>query len=61
MVAQKRCTAKWDAMIGRVSVVSHHLQSLLGAIKLTVLRVFVCRVEHFEVYIREDSIVQVGV
>ena len=36
-------------MIDWIGVVSHHLRSLLGAIKLTVLRVFVCRVEYFDV------------
>ena len=41
--------ARWDAMIGRISVVSHHLRSLLSAIKLSVLRVFVCGVEYFDV------------
>ena len=43
-------TTKWDAMIGRIGVVSHHLRSLLGAIiKLTVLRGFVCGVDYFNV------------
>ena len=37
-----------DAMIGRIGVVS-----LLGAIKLTFLCVFVCRVEYFYVLISE--------
>ena len=49
VVAQKGHTARWDAMIGRIGVVSHHLRSFLGAIKLTVLRVFVCGVEYFDV------------
>ena len=53
MVAQKERIARWDAMIGRIGVVSHHLQSLLGAIKLTILRVFVCRVEYFDIQIRD--------
>ena len=46
-------TARWDAMTGRIGVVSHHLPSLLGANKLTVWRVFVCGVEYFDVYIRK--------
>ena len=33
MVAQQGHTARWDAMIGRIGVVSHHLRSLLGAIR----------------------------
>ena len=49
-------TAKWDAMIGRIGVVSHHLQSLLGAIKLAVLRVFVSEVEYFDVHIKETPL-----
>ena len=40
---RKERTARWDALIGRIGVVSHQLRSILGAIKLTVLRVFVCR------------------
>ena len=34
-------------------MVSNHLRSLLGAIKLTFLRVFVCGVEYFDVSLRE--------
>ena len=56
MVAWKGHTATWDAMIGQIRVVSHHLQSLLGAIELTVLYVIVygvyvivCGVEYFDV------------
>ena len=45
VVARKGCIARWDAMIGQIGVVSHHMRSLLGAIELTVLHVFVCRVE----------------
>ena len=52
-MARKGRTARWDAMIGRIGVVSHHLQSLLGVIMLTVLRVFVCKVEYFDIQIRE--------
>ena len=33
VVARKGRTARWDAMIDRTCVVSHPLQSLLGAIK----------------------------
>ena len=47
-MAQKGRIAKWGAMIGWIGVVSHHLQSLLDAIKLTVLCVFVCEVEYFD-------------
>ena len=45
----KGCNARWDAMIGRIGFVSYYLRSLLGAIKLIVLRVFVCGVEYFDV------------
>ena len=48
-MARKGRTATWDAMIGHIGVVSHHLRSHLGAIELTVLRVFVCGVEYFDV------------
>ena len=48
-MAQKGRIARWDAMIGWIGVVSHHLQSLLGAMKFTVLRVFVCGIEYFDV------------
>ena len=39
-VGMKGCNNKWDAMIGRIGVRSHHLRSLLGAIELTVLYAF---------------------
>ena len=42
VVARKGRIGRWDAMIGWTYVVSHHLRSLLGAIKLTVLCVIVC-------------------
>ena len=48
-MARKGRTARWDAMIGRAGVVSQHLRSLLGAIKLTGLRVFLCEVDYFDV------------
>jgi hypothetical protein len=45
MVAQKRCSDRWDAVVGRIGHVSHHLGSLLGAIdEFTILCAFVCRV-----------------
>ena len=40
-------------MIGWIGVVSHHLQSLLGDIKLTILCAFVCRVRQFDSQIVE--------
>ena len=52
-LAQKGRTARWGAMIVQIGVVSHHLPSLLSAIKLTVLCVFVCGVEYFDFQIRE--------
>jgi hypothetical protein len=39
---------RWDAVSGRIGVVSHHLRSLLGAIELTVLCAFVCIVGYFD-------------
>ena len=36
-MVQKECNDKWDAVIGQVGVVSHHLQSFLGAIEFTIL------------------------
>jgi hypothetical protein len=39
-------------MISRIGVVSHHLQSLLGAIELAILCAFVRRVGYFEARIR---------
>jgi hypothetical protein len=53
-VARKGRTARWDVIIGRIGVVSHYLRSILGAIKSNVLDVFVCRVEYFDVSIRES-------
>ena len=48
-MAQKGRTATWDAMIGQLGVVIQHLPLFLGAIKLTVLCVFVCGVDYFDV------------
>ena len=45
MVARKGSTTRWDAMIGQIGIVSHHLGSHFDAIKLTVLPVFICGVE----------------
>ncbi len=61
VVSQEGRIARWDAMIGRIGVVSHHLQSLLGAIKLTDLRVLVCKVEYFDVQIGETLLYKQGV
>ena len=33
----KGCSHRWDGVIGCISVVSHHLRSLLGAIELAIL------------------------
>ena len=49
MVAWKGRTARWDAMIGEIGVVSHHLRSIMGVINLTIFRAFVCGVEYFDV------------
>ena len=40
-------------MIGWISVVSHHLRLLLGAVELIVLCAFVCNVEYFDAHMRE--------
>ena len=40
-------------MISRIGIVLDHLQSLPGAIELTILCVFVCRVGYFDAQIRE--------
>ena len=36
VAARKGCNVRWDATIGWIGVVSHHLRSLLGGITLTV-------------------------
>ena len=64
MVARKGRIVAWDAMIGQIGVISHGLQSLLGAIKTTILLVFICGVKYKDVVIKcldqRDSSVQVG-
>jgi hypothetical protein len=47
----KKCNDRWDAVIGQIGVVSHHLQSLLGAIELIVWCAFVCIVGYFDAQI----------
>ena len=54
VLVRKGCTNRWDVVIERIGVVSHHLRSLLGAIGLIVLCAFVCRVEYFDARIRES-------
>ena len=48
VAASKGCRDRWDAVIGWIGVVSHHLWSLLGAIERTILCAFVCRVGYFD-------------
>ena len=48
-MARKGRIARWDAMIGRIGVVFTPLAITLGAIKLTVLHVFVCGVIYYDV------------
>ena len=44
-------------MVGWTDFVSHHLQSVLGAIELTVLCVaFVCIVEYFDAQMRQTPL-----
>jgi hypothetical protein len=38
------CIDRWDAMVGPIGIVSHHLRSLLGAIELRVLYAFVSKI-----------------
>ena len=40
-------------MVGPIGFVSHHLGSLLSAIKLTALCAFVCRIRYFDAQIKE--------
>ena len=56
MVVRKGCGGRWDAMIGQIGVVSHHLRSLLGAIELTILCVVVCREGYSDHQIRETLV-----
>ena len=57
MVAQKGCSDRWDAIIGRIGGVSHHLQSLLGTIvELTVLCALISRVGLFDDQIRKTLV-----
>ena len=56
VVARKGCNDRWDAMIGQIGVIPHNLRSLLGAIELIVLCVFVCRVGYFDAQIRETLV-----
>jgi len=50
MVARKKCSSdRLDAMIGLIGLASHHLESLLGAIKWHVLCVFVCTWKGFNI------------
>ena len=53
VVVQKGCSDRWEAMIGHIGVVSHHLWSLLGVIELTILCAFVCNMGCFHAWIRE--------
>ena len=46
---QKDALLDGNAMIDQIGVCSHHLRSLLAAIRLTVLHVIVCRVLYFDV------------
>ena len=50
---QKGCSDSWDVVIGRIGVVSYHLQSLCGALELTFLCAFVCMVRYFDASMRE--------
>ena len=40
--AQIGCNDRWDEMISRIGVFSHHLSSLLIDIELTILCAFAC-------------------
>ena len=34
VLVHKRCSFEWDGVTSRIGLVSHHLESLLGAIEL---------------------------
>lgn len=53
VVGRKECNDKWDGVIGWISVVKQHLQSLFNVIELSILCAFVCKVECFDAQIRE--------
>ena len=46
-------------MISQIGVVSHHLQSLLGAIELAILCTFICRVGYFDACIKGGFTIQI--
>ena len=58
VLAQKGCSDRPDVVIGWIDHVLHHLGSLLGAIKLTILCTSVRRVGYLMLKLR-NSIVQV--
>ena len=45
---KKGHTARWNAKIGRIGVVSQHSRSLLSAMTLTVLHIFVRGLEYLD-------------
>jgi len=53
VATQKGHNYKSNAMIGWIGVVSHHLQSLLDVIELTILCASVCKVGYVDAHIRE--------
>ena len=55
-MAQKGCNDRWDVVIGWIGVVSHHSQSLLDAIGLSILCTFICRVGYFDAQIRNTLV-----
>ena len=57
---RKGCNDRWDVVIGWIGVVSHHLGSLLGAIELTFLCAFVCKVGYFDASRGFDLLVSLG-
>jgi hypothetical protein len=59
VVAQKGRSGVLDVVTGHIGHVSCHLGSLLSAIELIVLCVFVCKVGFFDAQIKGHSIVQV--
>ena len=52
-MAREGCSDSLDAVIGWLGHLLHHLRSLLGAIEVTVLCAFVCRVRCYDAQIRE--------
>ena len=56
VLAQRAFSDRSDVLIGQICLVSHHLESLLGAIELTILCAFICIVGYFDAQLRETVV-----